>query len=93
MSAPGTPATVLWISFPGSRTGIGLQLRNLTEPWFVWLSGLSASLKTKGSPVQFPVEAHAWVVGQVSGEGHTIGKHTLMFLSLSFSFPSPLLNK
>ena len=29
--------------------------------WLVWLSGLSASLRTKGSLVQFPVRAHAWV--------------------------------
>ena len=26
-----------------------------SEPWLVWLSGLSASLQIKGSPVQFPV--------------------------------------
>ena len=31
-------------------------------PWPVWLSGLSVSLKTKGSLVRFPVRAHAWVV-------------------------------
>ena len=24
-------------------------------PWLVWLSGLSAALQTKGSPVRFPV--------------------------------------
>ena len=35
------------------------------ESWLVELSGLSTSLRTKGSPVQFPVRAHAWVVGQV----------------------------
>ena len=27
----------------------------------MWLSGLSAGLWTKGSPVQFPVRAHAWL--------------------------------
>ena len=32
-------------------------------PWLVWLSGLSAGLRTKRSPVRFPVRAHAWVVG------------------------------
>ena len=37
----------------------------MLEPRLVWLSGLSASLWTKGSPVQFPVTAHAWVAGQV----------------------------
>ena len=31
------------------------------QPWLVWLSGLSAGPRTKGSPVQFPVRA----VGQV----------------------------
>ena len=29
------------------------------SPWLVWLSGLRASLWTKGLPVQFPVRAHA----------------------------------
>ena len=51
---------------------------------------LSTSLKTKGSPVRFPVRAHAWVVGQVPSRGCMRGNHTLMFLSLSFSFSSPL---
>ena len=61
-------------------------------PWLVWLSELSASLRTKGSLVRFPVREHAWVAGQVPSAGHTRGDHTLMFLSLSFSLPS-LLNK
>ena len=60
------------------------------RPWLVWLSGLSASLRTKGSPVGFPVRAHAWLAGQVPSRGSTRGNHTLMFLSLSFSLPSPL---
>ena len=55
--------------------------------WLVWLSGLNAGLRTKGSPVGFPVGAHAWVV---PSKGRMRGNHTLMFLSLSFSFPSPL---
>ena len=29
-------------------------------PWLVWLSGLSATLQTKGSLVQFPDRAHTW---------------------------------
>ena len=37
--------------------------------WQVLLSGLSAGLQTKGSPVRFPVRAHAWVAGQVPSEG------------------------
>ena len=47
-------------------------------------------LPTKGSLVPFPVRAHAWVGGQVPSEGHTTGNHTMMFLSLSSSLPSPL---
>ena len=38
-------------------------------PWLVWLSELSAGLRTKGSPVQLPVRAHAWVAGQVPSRG------------------------
>ena len=59
------------------------------QHWLVWLSGLSAGMHTKGSWVQFPVRAHAWVAGQVPSMGHARGNHTLMFLSLSFSLPSP----
>ena len=35
------------------------KIRRLDESWLVWLSGLSASLQTKGSQVQFPVRSHA----------------------------------
>ena len=66
------------------------SIKNQNKLWLVWLSGLSASQQTKGSLVQFPVGAHAWVVGQVPGGGCRRGNHTLMFLSLSFSLPSPL---
>ena len=38
----------------------------------------------------FSVGTHAWVAGQVPGGGCTRGNHTLVFLSLSFSLPSPL---
>ena len=34
--------------------------------------------------------AHVWVASQVPSRGHVRGNHLLMFLSLSFSFPSPL---
>ena len=61
------------------------------QPWLVWLSGFSAGLRTKGWWFQFPVRARAWVSGQVPSRGHMRGNHTLMFLSLSFSFPSPSL--
>ena len=59
-------------------------------PRLVWVSGLSAGLRTKGSPVRFPVRAHAWVAGPVPSRGHTRGNHTLMFLPLSFYLLSPL---
>ena len=36
-----------------------------SRPGQWWLSGLSASLRTKDLLVWFPVRAHAWVVGQV----------------------------
>ena len=61
-----------------------------SPPWLVWLSGLSAGLGTKGSPVRFPVRAQAWVVGQVPSTGCLRGNHTLLFLSLSFYLPFPL---
>ena len=55
-----------------------------SPPWLVWLSGLSTSLRTKESPVRFPVRAHAWVADQVPHRGSGRGNHTLMFLSLTF---------
>ena len=54
------------------------------------LNGLSAGLQTKGSLVQFPIRAHAWVAGWVPGGRHVRDNHTLTFPSLSFSLPSPL---
>ena len=51
---------------------------------------IECRLRIKGSLVQFPVRAHAWVVAQVPSVGHMRSNHTLMFLSLSFSLPSPL---
>ena len=63
------------------------------RPWLVWLSKLSAGLRITGLPVQFPVRAHAWVAGQVPSGGRVRGNYTLMFLSLSFSLPSPLSKK
>ena len=58
--------------------------------WLVSLSGWSATLQTEKLLVQFLVRTHAWVAGQVPSWGRVRGNHTLMFLSLSFSFPSPL---
>ena len=65
-------------------------VKNNSEPWLVWLSGLSAGMRTKESPVQFPVRTRAWVAGQVPSRERMRGNLTLMFLSLSFSLLSPL---
>ena len=54
----------------------------------MWLSGLSTGLRTKGSLVQFPVRAHAWVAGQATSRGRRRGNHIWVFLSLAFSLPS-----
>ena len=39
-------------------------------------------LWNKGSPIQFPVRAHAWVAGQLPSGVRARGNHTLMFLPL-----------
>ena len=64
--------------------------KTLLLPWLVQLSGLGDSLRTKGSQVQFPVRAHAWVSDPVPGGVCMRGNHTLMFLFPSFSLPYPL---
>ena len=57
----------LWYDFQAflwKHSFIKFALKCGALPWLVWLSGLSASLQTKGSPVRFPIKAHAWVSGQ-----------------------------
>ena len=76
---PVTTTQWVWTSCP---------FKNDVELWLVWLSGLSTSLRTEGSPVWFPVRAHFWVAGQVPSRGWVRGNHTLMFLSLAL-FLSP----
>ena len=51
---------------------------------------IELGLQTKELPVQSPVRAHARVAGQVPSGSHVRSNHTLIFLSLSFSLPSPL---
>ena len=51
-------------------------------PWLVWLS-LSAGLRTKRSPVRFPVRAHAWAAGQVPSWGHAGGNWQPIDVSLT----------
>ena len=51
-------------------------------------------LWNKGSPVQFPVRAHAWVGGQVPSGGYVRGNHTSIFSpSLTPSLPLGSKNK
>ena len=47
------------------------QLPAFRQSWprLVWLSGLSADLRTNGWPVQFAVRVYAWVAGQVPSGG------------------------
>ena len=56
------------------------------------LAGVAQWIECKpvkqGVTCSIPSQAHAWVAGQVPSRGRTRGSHTLMFLSLSFSFPS-----
>ena len=78
-----------------NTTEIQMFVRNYYKqlPWLVWLSGLSASLQTRGLLVRFPVRAHVWVVGLVPNRGHMRGNHILMFLSLSSSLPTRHITK
>ena len=51
---------------------------------------MSAGLRTKGSPVRFPVRAHAWVAGQVPsewGEARERQQHTHVSFPLSPFLP------
>ena len=65
------------------------------QPWLVWLSGLSASLWTKGSLVWFPVSEYAWVwVRSPVGDAQEATTHLCFSPFLSPSFPLCLkLNK
>ena len=81
---------LIYMKFQILQLSLNYLLKRLFFSWLVWLSRLSTSLWTKGSPVRFPVRAHAWVAGQVPSVRHMRGSYTLMFLSLYFSSPSPL---
>ena len=86
---PTTAHCVVCLPVPLRKHKVILGLRiKLMLPWLVWLSGLSAGLRTKRSLLRFPVRAHAWVVSWVPSRGHLRDNHRLMFLSLSFSLPS-----
>ena len=78
----------------GSALGINMVVHRVSKiflsPWLVWLSGLSACLRTKGSLVRFPVRAHAWVAGQIPSGGHVRGNHWCFSPSLSPSLSHSL---
>ena len=57
-------------------------------PWLVWFSWLCIVPQSEASLVQFLLRAHARVPGSVLVRAHTKGNQS-MFLSLSFSPPSP----
>ena len=88
---PGVPhvhgvGATLWSLTCETEENVTGELKGMNKPCLVWLSGLSAGLRTKGSLVQFPVRAHAWVAGQVpSGGVHERQPHTDVSLPL---FPS-----
>ena len=70
-------------------------LHQKRKPWVVWLSWLGIVPQNKGLLVQFLFRAHARFVGLVPGWGVCEATNwcfslTLIFLSHSFSFPSPL---
>ena len=83
-----------YVSFPITKWLYIFKVNNM--PWLVRLSGFSAGLRTESLLVHFPVRAHAWVAGQVPRWGsvweatNRCFSQTFMFLSLSFSVPSPL---
>ena len=66
-------------------------LKKGKQPWLVWLSGLSASRRTKRSPVRFPLRTHAWVVGQTPSWRCVGGNQSMYFshidVSLSLFLP------
>ena len=66
-------------------------------PWPAWLSWLGILPQGERLPVQFPVRAHAWVAGLVSGWGTCERQpvdvsltHWCFYLSLSPSLPLSL---
>ena len=79
-SPTGIPFNILFAPHSGQIL-VTQYLKRIVfkKPWLLWLIGLSAGVWTKGSPVRYPPLG-----------GYSRGNHTLMFLSLSFSLPSPL---
>ena len=63
------------------------SINSWVEPWLARLSGLSASLQTKGSPVWFPVRAHAWVVVPGPSWWCTGGNQSMYLSHIDVSLP------
>ena len=82
--------SMISISFLSWITVLRLRVRMVLIPGRCGSGDWAPACEPKGRRVWFPVRAHAWVVGQVPSRGRVQGNHTLMFLSLSFSLPSPL---
>ena len=99
------PVLDLFLALP-PEMNITLKLMKIILKWIstfllfnterVALAGvahwMSAGLRTKGSLVQFPVRAHAWVAGQAPSEGCERRAHVDASLSL-FLPPFPSKNK
>ena len=82
-------------SGPFRKNVVSCCQKETLSPWPYWLSGLSAGLWTEKSPVRFLVRSHPWIAGfvpsgRVQEATDRYFSHTPMFLSLSFSLPSPL---
>ena len=71
------------------RRRVFYTLIKTQRPWPVWLSRLGGVLPRKRSLVRFLARARAWVTGHVRKATDPCFCLTLMFLSLSFSLPSP----
>ena len=67
-----------WVMCPDQKSNLALAG---VAQW------IECSLQSKGSLVQFPVRAHAWVSGLVPSRGSVRGNHTLIDISLP---PFPL---
>ena len=65
--------------------------RILVLPWLVWLSRLGIIPQTERLPVEFPVKAHVWVLGQVPGWGQA-RRNRYIFLSFLPPFLSLKIN-
>ena len=59
------------------------------EPWLVWISWLVIALQTERLTVWFPVRAHAWVTGWVTGQVPRWGAYERQPINVSLPFFLP----